>query len=136
MSRLTDEEIAGLAADLERFHVERKRNFKEKSKVEEAICAFANDLPGHGLPGVVMIGVEDDGTPAHLPITDDLLKNLAAIRSDGAILPFPQITVEKRTLAGADIAVVVVEPSPNTPLQLRGRVQVRVGPRRDTSTRD
>lgn len=134
---LDDEEIAALARDVEAFNVERKRKLSsQKSKVEEAICAFANDLPGSGRPGYVLIGVDDDGRASGLPITDELLTELAAIRSDGNLLPFPRITVERRTLDGVDIAIVEVHPSPNPPVRLRGRVCVRAGPRRDTATRD
>ncbi len=133
---LTPDDLAALALDLENYHVERKRSMSDKSKIEEAVCAFANDLPGSGRTGVLIVGVEDDGAPAGLGITDQLLQNLASIRSDGNILPFPQLTVYKAQLDGTDIAVVEVSPSQNTPLRLRGRVRVRVGPRRDTATRD
>lgn len=133
---LTAERVAELAADVENFHVERKRSMSDKAKIEEAICAFANDLPGSGETGVLLVGVGDDGAPSNLPITDPLLLSLSSIRSDGNILPFPQLTVYKAQLHGIDIAVVEVLPSRNTPLRLRGRVRVRVGPRRDTATRD
>jgi len=133
---LTPDDLAALALDLENYHVERKRSMSDKSKIEEAVCAFANDLPGSGRTGVLIVGVEDDGAPAGLGITDQLLQNLASIRSAGNILPFPQLTVYKAQLDGTDIAVVEVSPSQNTPLRLRGRVRVRVGPRRDTATRD
>lgn len=134
---LTDDDIERLASELENFHVERKRDFKSsKSRIEEAICAFSNDLPGSGRTGVVMIGVDDDGTPSGLVVTDPLLQQITAIRSDGNILPFPHMVVEQRRLGGHDIIVVLVEPSVNTPVRLRGSVRVRVGPRRDTATRD
>ena len=132
----TPDEIAAFAANLESFHVERKRSMADKSRIEEAICAFANDLPGSGEVGVLLIGVEDDGSASQTPITDQLLQNLASIRSDGNILPFPQLAVYRVQLAGVDIAAVEVQPSKNTPLRLRGRVRIRVGPRRDTATRD
>jgi ATP-dependent DNA helicase RecG len=134
---LTNEELEALAADVENYRVERKSSFTPaKTKIEEAICAFANDLPNSGQPGYLLIGVDDDGTPTGLEITDALLQSIAAIRSDGNILPFPQLSVERRKLRGVVVAVVVVLPSKNTPLRLRGRVCVRVGPRRDTATRD
>lgn len=133
---LTSDALASMAADLENDHVERKRSMSDKTKIEETICAFANDLPGHGEVGVLLIGVEDDGRPANLAITDQLLQNLASIRSDANILPFPQIAVYKGQLHGVDIAVIEVQPSKNTPHRLRGRVCVRVGPRRATATRD
>ena len=44
-------------------------------------------------------------------VTDDLLKNVAAIRTDGNIQPQPSMTVEKVTMEEGDIVVVKVEPS-------------------------
>ena len=62
---LTPRQITELAADLESYHVERKESFKSvKGAVEEAICAFANDLPGSGRTGVILIGVSDRTGPA------------------------------------------------------------------------
>lgn len=135
---LTEQEITSLAADLESFRVERKQSFTSvKSAIEEAICAFANDLPGTGETGVLLIGVHDrTGEPTGLEVTDQLLQQITGIRSDGAILPFPVMHVYKAPLAGKDIVVVEVQPSHEPPVRLRGRVRVRVGPRRDTATRD
>ncbi|KIG16695.1 ATP-dependent DNA helicase [Enhygromyxa salina] len=131
------EEIVRLAADLESFEVERKASVKAvKKEIEEAICAYSNDLPGAG-GGVILVGVTDrTGKPTGLPITDELLLSLTNIRSDGNILPFPLMTVYKAVLDGKAIAVVEVEASPNPPVELRGRVCVRVGPRKGTATRD
>jgi ATP-dependent DNA helicase RecG len=135
---LSSEQIEALARDLESFQVERKASFKPvKSSVEEAICAFANDLPGTGHPGVLLIGVEDGtGAPTGLAVTDELLREIADIRSAGNILPPPLLTVYKATLQGQDIVVVEVTPSQDPPVRLRGRVCVRVGPRKGTATRD
>ena len=132
---LDPELIATLVSDLESYRVERKSSMTgNKSAIEEALCAFANDLPASGEAGVLLVGVDDDGAPSGIPITDQLLQSLSSIRSDGNILPFPQITVSKAQLLGVDIAVVEVIPSKNTPLRLRGRVRIRVGPRRDTAS--
>lgn len=133
----SDNDIAKMAADLESFHVERKSSFRScKSDVEEAICSFSNDMPGAGAVGVLLIGVTDSGEPAGLSITDELLREIADIRSSGNILPFPLMHVRKASLRGQPIAVVEVSPSPSPPVRLRGRVRVRVGPRRGTATRD
>jgi ATP-dependent DNA helicase RecG len=122
---------------MESPHVERKASLSTKSKVEEAICAFANDLPGSGKVGVVLIGVDDKtGRPTGLEVSDQLLLTLTNIRSDGNILPFPNLTVYKATLDGVDLAVVEVKPSPSPPVRLRGRTVVRPGPRGATATRD
>jgi ATP-dependent DNA helicase RecG len=134
---LAPEELLALARNLETHRVERKASLSDKSKIEEAICAFANDLPGTGKSGVLIVGVEDKtGTPTGLPITDELLRTLTAIRSDGNILPFPQLTVYQAQIEGFAVAVVEVEPSPSPPVRLRGRTVVRPGPRGATATRD
>ncbi len=134
---LSPSELATLAADLESFQVERKANFKSaKSEIEAAICAFANDLPQAGR-GILLIGVSDrKGEPTGLEVTDELLRSITSIRSDGNILPFPAMQVYKASLHGHDIVVIEVTPSHEPPVRLRGRVCVRVGPRKDTATRD
>ena len=129
---LTDDELGKLMGDLESDRVERTVATKDTDKFAEAICAFSNDLPNHGKPGYLFIGVHDSGTPAHLTITDELLRNLSGLRSDGNILPMPTITVQKHSLSNSqgDIAVVEVLPSDLPPVRYKGRVWVRIGPRR------
>ncbi|MCX6030112.1 MAG: putative DNA binding domain-containing protein [Chloroflexi bacterium] len=131
---LSDAELLGMMADLESDRAERKSSLSDRDKIRQAICAFANDLPGHDRPGVVFVGVHDSGTCAHLSITDDLLLTLADMRSDGNILPFPIMTVQKRELHGCDVAVLEVQPSYNPPVRYNGRTWIRVGPRRATAT--
>jgi ATP-dependent DNA helicase RecG len=97
---------------------------------------FANDLPATEKVGVLLVGVSDAGEPVGLPISDKLLLELSSIRSDGNILPFPNLTVYKAALNGVEIAVVEVVPSHEPPLRLRGTVRVRPGPRRGVATRD
>lgn len=132
MRPLSDQELAGMLTDLESDRVERKESFKGKvpEAVREAVCAFANDLPGHGQPGVVFIGAQDDGSPAGLTVTDELLRQLADIKTDGNIVPPPVLAVEKRRLAGSDLAVITVWPCDSPPVRYRGRIHVRRGPRR------
>ena len=67
---------------------------------------------------------------AGIKVTDDLLKNLAGIRSDGNILPQPMMSVAKFSLAGGDVAVVEVQPSDLPPVRYKGRVYIRIGPRK------
>ncbi|MCB1956616.1 MAG: putative DNA binding domain-containing protein [Rhodocyclaceae bacterium] len=134
MTPLTDEELLALIADLESDRVERKRAWKGDApeKGRQAVCAFANDLPNHGEPGVLFIGVEDNGQPSgpDFVVTDDLLKTLADIKTDGKITPPPSMTVGKRHLLGRDVAVVTVWPSDAPPVRLEGRIWIRIGPRR------
>lgn len=131
---MDDSQLETLLKDIESDRVERKASTSDKGKLCQAICAFANDLPNHQQPGVLFIGVNDDGSCANLSITDQLLLTLSNMRSDGNILPFPAITVQKRTLAGCELAAVIVEPSYAPPVRYDGRIWVRVGPRRATAT--
>jgi ATP-dependent DNA helicase RecG len=97
----TDAELESLLGRTESELAERKESLAHKDRVCEAICAFANDLPGHDASGVVFIGARDDGTPSNLAITDALLRELSDLRSNGEIYPFPTMTVQTRTLHGA-----------------------------------
>ncbi|HIU17830.1 MAG TPA: putative DNA binding domain-containing protein [Candidatus Avidesulfovibrio excrementigallinarum] len=136
MIRYSDTELEALLDDLEADRVERKKSFKGDvpKKARQAVCAFANNLPGHDKSGVLFIGAKDDGTPSGLDITDELLRTLADMRSDGNILPLPVMSVEKRHLKGADMAVVTVLPSDMPPVRYDGRIWIRTGPRRDIAS--
>jgi ATP-dependent DNA helicase RecG len=127
---IDDQELERLLTDIESDRVERKESLADRDRIREAICAFANDMPDHGEPGVFFVGARDDGSCAGLAITDELLRTLADMRSDGNILPLPSMTVQKRTIAGCEMAVVIVEPSLYPPMQFKGRIWIRVGPRR------
>jgi Predicted transcriptional regulator containing an HTH domain and an uncharacterized domain shared with the mammalian protein Schlafen len=132
MKRYSDAELEAMLNDLESDLVERKESFKDSAtkKARQAVCAFANDLPKHDKPGVLFIGAKDDGTPANLAITDQLLCSLADMKTDGNILPLPALTVEKRILDGVEMAVVTVQPSDMPPVKYDGRIWIRTGPRR------
>lgn len=134
--RYTDDELMELIDDTESDLVERKETWKGDSpeKGRQAICAFANDLSDHRKPGVLLVGVRDNGTPLNLLITDELLQTLGSIKTDGKILPPPTITVEKRLLKGAEIAVVTVQPADAPPVLYDGRIWIRLGPRRGIAT--
>jgi ATP-dependent DNA helicase RecG len=127
---LTDDELSLFLNDLESDRVERKRSLSDsqRDEIKQAICAFANDLPDHRKEGVIFLGVENDGKCAGLAIDDRLLTSLSDIRSEGNILPFPTLTVEKKTLQGCELVVIIVQPSDAPPVRHRGRTYVRVGP--------
>ncbi|MFM7192938.1 MAG: helix-turn-helix domain-containing protein, partial [Microcystaceae cyanobacterium] len=127
---MEDEILSRLLLDLESDRVERKASGKDDKKIRQAICAFAKDLPNHQQPGVLFIGINDDGSCANQNITDQLLVNLAGFRSDGTILPFPHLEVKKVTLNHCEMAVVIVQPADAPPVRYEGRVWIRVGPRR------
>lgn len=133
MTNYTDAELEGMLADLESDLTERKESFSGDvpTKVREAVCAFANDLPDHRRAGVVFIGARDQtGEPSGLAITDELLLRLADIKTDGNIVPPPSMTVARRRLHGGEMAVITVQPSDSPPVRFRGRVHIRIGPRR------
>ena len=131
---MEDTQLESLLNDLESDRVERKASASDSKKIRQAICAFANDLPKHQKPGVIFIGVNDDGSCADLTITDKDLLLLANMHDDGTILPFPSTIVQKRDLGGCELAVIIVEPSDAPPVRFDGRVWVRVGPRRAKAT--
>lgn len=133
MQRYSDAELEALLDETESDIVERKESLggEVPTKARQAICAFANDLPNHNRPGVLFVGAKDDGNPSQCPITDQLLLTLSSMKSDGNIMPMPAMTVEKRILKGAEMAVVTVQPSDMPPVKYDGRIWIRTGPRRD-----
>lgn len=131
---MNDAELEQLLGAIESDRVERKEALGDRGAIRQAICAFANDMPNHGQPGVLFIGVRDDGTCANLAITDELLRTLADMRSDGNILPFPVLSVQRKNLRNCEMAVVIVHPSDSPPVRYNGRVWIRVGPRRATAS--
>jgi ATP-dependent DNA helicase RecG len=123
-------ELSKLMMDIESDRIERTISTSDTDKFSKAICAFANDLPQHQLPGYLLIGVKDDGTLSGLQVSDQLLQNLGDLRSAGNILPLPAITVAKYSFPKGDVAVVEVQPSDLPPVRYKGQVHVRVGPRK------
>ena len=131
---MNERELHALIADHEGDRVEFTTSIRKTDKLAEAVCAFANDLPGHGRPGYLVVGVDDRGRFAGLPVTDELLRNLGGLRDDGDIQPLPSLTVEKVDTSKGEAAVVMVQPSPLPPVRYKGRVCIRIGPRRGYAT--
>lgn len=127
---ITEDQLKELLADLEADHIERTVSVDNTDKFCQAICAFANDLPNHRRPGYLLVGVRDNGALSGLTVTDELLKNLGGIRSDGNVLPQPYMNVGKFSLSDGDVTVVEVYPSNLPPVRYKGRVHIRVGPRK------
>lgn len=119
---MTKDEIRALLNDIESDRVERTVSTTNTDKFGQAICAFANDLPDHRVTGYLFLGVEDDGEVKGANVTDELLKNVAAIRTDGNIQPQPSMTVEKVAMEEGDIVMVKVEPSIFPPVRYKGRI--------------
>ncbi len=129
---LTPAEVKALLSDIESDRIERTISTSNTDKFGQAICAFANDLPNHNLPGYLIIGADDKTGEVNpsVKITDQLLQNLGGIKTDGKLQPQVSLTVEKVTLPEGDVAVVTVQPCQFTPVRYEGRIWVRTGPRK------
>ena len=136
MPHFTDDELLQIIKDIESDRVEYKESLSGGAPVaiREAICAFANDLPRYEKLGFVFVGVRNDRTICGLSVTDELLRQLADMKTDGNIVPPPSLTVEKRVLQGKEIAVVTVEPANSPPVRYKGAIHIRIGPRRGIAT--
>src|SRR5215207_474899 len=130
---IDEKNLLALMSDMESFRVERTTSTSDTQKFSEAVCAFANDMAGAGLPGFLLIGVDDKaGSPTGLTVTGKLLQQLAGLAADGNILPPPALLAYKITLSSGkgDVAVVEVQPSDIPPVRYKGVVRVRRGPRK------
>ena len=127
---LTTDQLRSLMVDIESDRVEKTTSTKNTDKFGEAICAFANDLPGHRQPGYLLVGVADGGNAGGLVVSDEILRKLGDLRSNVNLEPLPAMTVRKYTVEGGDVAVVEVMPSDLPPVRYKGRVWIRVGPSR------
>ena len=136
MPDFTEQELLQIIASGEADRVEFKESLAgaAATRIREAICAFANDLAEHEKPGLIFVGVKDDGTIGTLAVTDQLLQQLADMKTDGNIVPPPSLTVEKRRLQGKEVAVIAVQPSNSPPVRFKGAIHVRIGPRRGIAT--
>jgi len=136
MTEFTDKELIRMMEEGESERVEFKEEMTGDAAqaIRKAICAFANDLPGHGNPGVVFVGVKDDGTVSGVQVTDRLLSQLADMKTDGNIVPPPSLSVEKRALQGKEVAVVTVQPSNSPPVRYKGAAHIRTGSRQGIAT--
>ena len=132
---LTAEQLYEVLSSTESDRIERTRSTTDTDKFREAICSFSNDMSGNGKPGYLLIGVDDDGSLSpNVPITDDLQKKFASYRDDGHILPQPMLTVFKQVHPnGGEFLVIKVEPNKLPPVRYKGRVYIRVGPRKATA---
>jgi ATP-dependent DNA helicase RecG len=128
---LSNEEILQQIADRENDRVERTISVSDTDKFAQVICAFSNDLANHKKPGYLFIGVHDKSCRlSGLKVTDELLRNISAIRSDGNVLPQPAMTVHCASFSEGDVLVVEVMPAHFPPVRYKGQIWVRIGPRK------
>lgn len=131
---MTEPELYALIAEHEADRTEITVSTTNTDKFAEAVCAFANDLPNHGKPGHLIIGIRDNGQFDGISVSDELLRNLGALREAGNIQPLPAIIVEKIVTKDGEVAVVTVQPALLPPVRYRGRICIRNGPRRAYAT--
>ena len=124
---LTNDELLELLREGESDRVKFTSEYDEE-KIRQNVCAFSNDFPEHNKPGVLFIGVNDDGSCAGMPVTDKLLVKLSELSRNAKIHPFPIVASSKKTLNGCEVAVVEVAPSHFPPVEYDGDIWVRFGP--------
>ena len=130
---ISKEELDKLLPELEQDRVEKTISRNDPEKFGEAICSFANDLANHKKPGYLLIGVNDNGTKSGMTVDEQQLQTLLSFRTDGRIVPPPAMTVAKFSYPDGDVAVVEVLPHFLPPVRFKGKLCVRVGPRKGTA---
>jgi len=133
---MTTEQLRNLIANTETDRVEKTRSTQDVDKFREAICSFSNDMAGKGLPGYLLIGLDEKDATFRLQETDALLQQFASYRSDGQVMPLPVMNVATypHPDGGGEIIVVEVHPHDLPPVRYKGRICIRIGPRKDVAT--
>lgn len=127
---ITQEQLTQMLKNLETDRIEKTISKSDTDKFGEAICAFSNDMSAHGQSGYLLIGVNDNGSLNGTVVDEKLMQILLSYRTDGRIVPPPAMVVEKFTYPDGDVAVVEVKPSMVPPVRYKGKVCIRIGPRK------
>ncbi|HEY4322359.1 MAG TPA: ATP-binding protein [Mucilaginibacter sp.] len=130
---ISQEELSKLLPSLETDRIEKTVSKNDADKFGEAICSFCNDMPNHQLPGYLIIGANDDGSLNATTVDEQLMQTLLSYRTDGRIVPPPAMVVAKFTYPTGDVAVIEVRPSVVPPVRYKGKVCIRIGPRKGTA---
>ncbi len=130
---ITQDQLTILLTRLETDKLEKTVSKTDMDKFGEAICAFGNDMSADGLPGYLVIGVDNDGNRNGSEIDEKFLQTLLSYRTDGRIVPPPAMMVKKFEYPDGEVAVVEVQPSLIPPVRYRGKVCVRIGQRKGTA---
>jgi len=130
---ISKEELRKLLLVMEADRVEKTISKTDTNKFGEAICSFSNDMAAKGLPGYLIVGANDDGAIEGTGIDERIIQTLLDFRTDGRIVPPPTMIVEKFSFSEGDLAVVEVQPSPIPPVRYKGKVCIRIGPRKGTA---
>ncbi|MDI9408314.1 MAG: ATP-binding protein [Candidatus Pacebacteria bacterium] len=113
-------------------HFERKKNAETMDGIRKTICAFANNLSRSGLPGILLIGQNDDHSCGDLVITDRLKQQLT---QHDNILPFPSLNLFEIEFEDCKALALVVHPSPYKPVDYDRTVYIRAGSSTKKATR-
>jgi ATP-dependent DNA helicase RecG len=131
---ITKEQLSELINEIEQDRVEKTSSTSDSTKFGEAICSFCNDFPNHKKPGYLIVGVNDDGSRCGLDKNENILQNLMDFRTDGRIVPPPVMVVEGFQFEDGFVAVAEVKPSFHPPVRFKGKVCIRIGPRKGVAT--
>lgn len=107
--------------------VEFKESATNLEGVKEVVCAFANDLNGQGVAGLVLIGVDKKGRVVGVAEDDATQLKLAQIRVDGSITPTPAMRITPVRMDNKVVLALDILPSDSPPVRYRGISFVRVG---------
>jgi len=132
----TDAQLEAMLEAGESDRVEFKQSISDKDRIRQALCAFANDLPSHDEPGVLFVGVDDQGLPKGSVVDEQARQTLADMKYDGRIVPPLSMDLGVRVLRGSPVLVAVVHPSSSPPVRLDGVAWIRSGPRRGRASPD
>lgn len=124
---LSEAALLALKQAGESQRVELKPSTAQGQAIRRAICSFANDLTGGGEPGLILIGLEDDGGCAELGDLDAVQQKVANWAHGGDILPLPDVEIYRRDLEDCPIVVAEVRPHEEPPVRYQGQAWVRVG---------
>jgi len=127
---ISKEELDNILPRMEQDRIEKTISLNDSEKFGEAICSFANDLPNHNQPGYLLLGVYDDGSKAGLAIDEKTIQTIIDFRNDGRIVPPPALSTAIFKYDDGDVAVVEVQPHFLPPVRYKGKVCVRIGPRK------
>lgn len=126
----TDDELQALLRGPEGELTERKRGFNkaESTGALQTVCAFANDYPERGKPGVIFIGVDDkSGDPVSDSVDEDLLNQLAALGEDPKFSAPLSVNPTRMQYGEGQVVALQVAPFSSPPVKFLQRVYIRTG---------
>jgi len=130
---ITQDQLTEMLTALEADRIEKTISKTDIDKFGEAICSFSNDMAAHGLPGYLIVGALDNGMLNNTTIDEHFMQTLLGFRTDGRIVPPPAMVVTKFIYPEGEVAVVEVQPSTVPPVRYKGKVSIRIGPRKGTA---